>query len=317
MKKALIFGVSGQDGAYLSRFLLSKGYEVHGTSRKIEPESFRNLDLLGIGDKVKITSVNTQDFSSVLKIIEAISPDEIYNLAGQSSVARSFTHPVETIESVVIGTMNLLEAIRILEFSIKFYNASSAECYGNRDKPSNELTLFSPNSPYAVAKAGSFWQTVTYRDSYNLFVCNGILFNHESPLRPEGFVTQKIVAAACRIANGSNEKLKLGNISIIRDWGYAPDYVEAMWLMLQQESPNDFVIATGQSHTLEEFVNAAFSTLGIDWKKFVDLDKSLFRPTDIIFSRADPMKSFSMLGWRASHSMFDVVKIMIESKIKN
>ncbi|MEB3337226.1 MAG: GDP-mannose 4,6-dehydratase, partial [Leptolyngbyaceae bacterium] len=251
MKKALICGVSGQDGAYLADLLLKKGYVVCGTSRDAQMSSFQNLARLGIRDQVKLESVALNDFRSVLQVLAKIQPDEVYNLAGQSSVGLSFEQPVETLESLATGTLNLLEAIRFIGAPIKFYSAGSSECFGDTgNTAADENTPFRPRSPYAVAKAAAFWEVANYREAYNLFACSGILFNHESPLRPERFVTQKIVATACRIAQGSSEQLHLGNIAIERDWGWAPEYVEAMYLMLQQPEPDDYVIATGVSSKL-------------------------------------------------------------------
>src|SRR5512136_2990243 len=240
MKRALICGVSNQDGSYLSRLLLEKGYEVHGTSRDAQMSSFSNLHRLGIKERISFHSMALNDFRSVLQVLAKVRPDEIYNLAGQSSVGLSFDQPVETLESISVGTLNILEAIRFIGREIKLYNSGSSECFGNTGgNPADEETPFRPRSPYAVAKATAFWEVANYRESYNMFACTGILFNHESPLRPERFVTKKIVRAACRIAAGSCDKLHLGNISIARDWGSAEEYVEAMWLMLQQEQPED------------------------------------------------------------------------------
>lgn len=317
MKKALICGISGQDGAYLAKLLLSKGYLVHGTSRDAQMSSFRNLEFLGIREKVKVQSVALNDFRSVLQALIKTQPDEIYNLAGQSSVGLSFEQPVETLESIATGTLNLLEAIRFIGQPIKFYNASSSECFGDTNGyAADESTPFRPRSPYAVAKAAAFWEVANYREAYNIFACSGILFNHESPLRPERFVTQKIISAAYQIAQGSKEKLCLGNISIQRDWGWAPEYVEAMYLMLQQEQPDDYVIATGESNSLQKFVETAFTYFGLDWQKYVVEDSSLFRPTDIAVGKGSPAKAKAILNWKPKYKMNDVVKIMIESRLK-
>jgi len=233
LKKALICGATGQDGAYLSKFLLDKGYEVFGTSRDSQMSTFQNLKALGIHDSIKMESMSLNDFRSVLQVLMKTEPDEIYNLAGQSSVGLSFQQPVETLESISVGALNLLEAIRFTGKSIRLYNAGSSECFGNtRGVPADEETPFRPRSPYAVAKSAAFWETANYREAYDIYACSGILFNHDSPLRPERFVTKKIISSICRIAAGQNEKLSLGNISIIRDWGWAPEYIEAMWLML-------------------------------------------------------------------------------------
>ena len=312
MKQALICGVSGQDGAYLAQLLLIKGYAVCGTSRDAQMSSFQKLVKLGIRDKVQLESMSLTDFRSVLQVLTKIKPDEVYNLAGQSSVGLSFNQPVETLESIATGTLNLLEAIRFIGAPIKFYNAGSSECFGDTgNRAADEMTPFRPRSPYAVAKATAFWEVANYREAYNLFACSGILFNHESPLRPERFVTQKIIAAARRIAGGDTEPLKLGNLAVRRDWGWAPEFVEAMYLMLQQEQPDDFVIATGASYTLEEFVTAAFEAVGLDWKSHVEIDKGLLRPTDLSGGLGHPTKARVKLGWQAQYQMPDVVRMMI------
>jgi GDPmannose 4,6-dehydratase len=315
MKTALICGISGQDGAYLAQLLLSKGYNVCGTSRDAQVSSFSNLVRLGIRDKVKLESVALNDFRSVLQVLTKIKPDEVYNLAGQTSVGLSFEQPVETLESIATGTLNLLESIRFLGNPIKFYNAGSSECFGDTaGEAANETTPFRPRSPYGVAKSAALWEVANYREAYNLFACSGILFNHESPLRPERFVTQKIISTACRIAAGSPEKLSLGNIEIERDWGWAPEYVEAMYLMLQQNEPDDYVIATGTSHKLEDFVSHTFSELNLDWKEYVLTDKSLLRPTDITLGKGNPTKAKEKLGWQAKSKMQDIIKMMIQAK---
>ncbi|MGL5034087.1 MAG: GDP-mannose 4,6-dehydratase [Microcystaceae cyanobacterium] len=317
MKKALICGISGQDGAYLAQVLLSQGYEVWGTSRDAQMASFGNLSRLGIKTQVKLLSMSLNDFRSVLQVITRSQPDEIYNLAGQSSVGLSFEQPVETLESIATGTLNLLEAIRFLGKSIRFYNASSSESFGNTEgKAADENTPFRPRSPYAVAKAAAFWEVANYREAYELFACSGILFNHESPLRPERFVTQKIIAAACRIAQGAKETLFLGNIEIRRDWGWAPEYVEAMALMLQQSEPRDYVIATGESYSLAEFVAAAFMAVGLDWQEFVQVDANLMRPTDLAVGLGNPTKAKIELGWEAKYRNQEVVKMMVKANLE-
>ena len=314
-RKALICGISGQDGSYLAKYLLEKGYEVYGTSRDAQMSSFHNLRLLGIHERVRRESMTLIDFRSVLQMLMNVQPDEIYNLAGQSSVSLSFQQPVETLESISIGTLNLLEAVRFVNRPIKLYNASSGECFGDtQGMPADETTAFRPRSPYAVAKAAAHWEVANYREAYGLYCCSGILFNHESPLRPERFVTKKIVSAARRIAGGSREKLHLGNISVQRDWGWAPEYVVAMWMMLQQSQPQDFVIATGESHSLEEFVNTAFSTLGLKWHDHVTVDSALFRPTDLVTGRANPAKALAQLGWQAVSKMHDVIRMMLDTE---
>ena len=314
MKKALICGISGQDGSYLAKLLLEKGYIVCGTSRDAQVSSFRNLLRLGIREKVKYESLVPTDFRSVLQVISKVQPDEIYNLAGQTSVGLSFEQPVETLESIATGTLNFLEAIRFIGAPIKFYNAGSSECFGDiGDHPADENTPFRPRSPYAVAKSTAFWQVANYREAYDIFACSGILFNHESPLRPTRFVTQKIIAAACAIARGSREKLRLGNIAVKRDWGWAPEYVEAMYFMLQQDQPDDYVIATGQSYALEEFIIQAFHCVGLNWQDYVVTDNSLLRPTDLAVSKGNPTKAKEQLGWQAQYKMPDVVRMMIEA----
>jgi GDPmannose 4,6-dehydratase len=318
MKTALISGISGQDGSYLAKLLLEKGYNVCGTSRDAQMSTFNNLSRLGIRDQIKLDSMSLNDFRSVLQVLTKYQPDEVYNLAGQSSVGLSFEQPVETLESIATGTLNLLEAIRFTGAKIKLYNASSSECFGDTGgQPATEITPFRPRSPYAVAKSAAFWEVANYREAYNLFACSGILFNHESPLRPKRFVTQKIVSVVCQIAKGSKEKLNLGNISVQRDWGWAPEYVEAMYLMLQQDEADDYVIATGESYPLQNFVIEAFNSVGLNWQDYVEVDESLYRPTDISIGRANPIKAEQKLGWKASYKMPDVVRMMVEDRINN
>ena len=314
MKTALICGVSGQDGAYLAKLLLDKGYTVFGGSRDAQMSSFRNLERLGIRQHVEVVSVSINDFRSVLQTLQRVKPDEVYNLAGQSSVSLSFEQPVETLESISVGTLNLLESIRFTNQPIRLYNAGSSECFGDTGTLSaDENTPFRPRSPYGVAKAAAFWQLANYREAYQLHASTGILFNHESPLRPERFVTQKIVLAACRIANGSSEKLTLGNIDIARDWGWAPDYVEAMWLMLQRDVADDYVIATGKTHTLKDFIATVFRQAGLNHEDHVVSDPKFFRPTDIAEGHAYPAKARLKLGWAATHSMEDVARLMVDA----
>lgn len=315
-RRALICGISGQDGAYLAQLLLQKGYQVVGSSRDAQLVRFSNLARLGIRDQLQLESVSLIDFRSVLQALNKVQPDEIYNLAGQSSVELSFQQPVETLESIALGSLNLLEAIRFTGRPVRFYNAASGECFGDVGaQPADENTPFRPRSPYAVAKATAFWETANYREAYGLFACSGILFNHESPLRPARFVTKKIVATACRIAGGSGETLHLGNLSVQRDWGWAPEYVEAMWLMLQQPVARDYVLATGASHALEEFVAMAFACVGLDWRAHVVIDPALFRPADLQLGQANPGKAAAELGWRARHGMKDVVRLMVEAEL--
>jgi GDPmannose 4,6-dehydratase len=315
MRTALITGVSGQDGAYLAKLLLSKGYKVWGTSRDAQMVSFRNLDRLKIREELRLESVALNDFRSVIQVLFKTQPDEIYNLAGQSSVGLSFEQPVETQDSIYLGTLNLLEAIRFTGKQIRLYNASSSECFGElKDEAATEDSPFRPRSPYAVAKAAAFWQVANYREAYKIFACSGILFNHESPLRPERFVTKKIVSAARRIGRGEQRELRLGNIDVYRDWGWAPEYVHAMHLMLQQEKPDDYVIATGNSRPLRDFVDAAFRHVGLDWEKYTVIDQSLFRPTDLHMGRANASKAASQLGWQATYQMEDVARMMVEAE---
>jgi len=312
MKKvAFICGVAGQDGSYLAKLLIEKGYEVWGSSRDVQGRTLFNLKSLGIEKQVDLLSMLPEDFRSVFVALKKVRPSEIYYLAGQSSVGLSFEQPAETIQSSVLGTLNVLEACRLLDYPVRLYHAGSSECFGDvSGLAANESTRFHPKSPYAVAKASAYWLIDNYRDAYSLFACSGILFNHESPLRPARFVTKKIILAASRIAAGSNEKLKLGRLDIARDWGWAPEYVEAMWLMLQQEKPQDFVVATGQTNTLQDFVLEAFLIHGLDWKDHVLQDADLLRPSDILISRADPGKAEIELGWKAKTTMKGVVEKM-------
>jgi GDPmannose 4,6-dehydratase len=314
-RTALICGISGQDGAYLAQQLLDRGYRVVGTSRDAQMSGFGNLARLGIRDRVEVASMAINDFRSVLNVLARFRPSEIYNLAGQSSVGLSFDQPVETLESISVGTLNLLEGIRFLDSGIRLYNAGSSECFGDTgDGPANEDTPFRPRSPYAVAKAASFWEVANYREAYGLFACSGILFNHESPLRPERFVTQKVIRGACRISIGVEKRLSLGNLDIERDWGYAPEYTDAMTRMLSAEQPRDYVIATGQTYPLSEFVSLAFESVGLDWRDHVDVNAALKRPTDLRTSRADPRRVQVELGWRATSFMPDVIRHMVAAE---
>ncbi|WP_108645494.1 GDP-mannose 4,6-dehydratase [Polynucleobacter rarus] len=315
--RALICGIGGQDGGYLAKFLLGKGYEVYGTSRDIHLMSNRGLHLLNIADQVILRSMAINDFRSVLTVLAEVNPDEVYNLAGQSSVGLSFDQPVETMESIAIGTLNLLEAIRFLKPSIRFYSAGSSECFGDTgNQLADENTAFKPRSPYAVAKATAFWEVANYREAYKLHASNGILFNHESPMRPERFVTQKIVATACRIARGSNEMLTLGDINICRDWGWAPNYVEAMWAMTQQDHGGDYVVATGRTVSLSYFIEQVFTELDLDWRMYVNSNPQHFRPSDIRQSYANPKRAHQVLGWHHTLEVDDVVKEMVRAQLK-
>jgi len=316
MKKALISGVSGQDGAYLAQLLLGKGYQVWGTSRDAQMSSFANLERLGIRQQVNVLSMAQSDFRSVLNTLSRSEPDEIYFLSGQSSVGLSFDQPAESIESFVFGVLNLLEAVRFMGRPIRIYHASSSECFGDvvQGELASELTPFRPRSPYGVAKASAHWLIANYREAYGLFCCNGILFNHESPLRPVRFVTRKIVSAACRIAAGSNERLSLGRMNISRDWGWSPNFVDAMWRMLQQDVPSDYVIATGESNTLESFVATAFAQVGLDWSAHVDIDDLLFRPSEITHSVGNPDKALKGLDWHAEVEFPELIARLVQAE---
>jgi GDPmannose 4,6-dehydratase len=317
METAVIFGISGQDGTFLADFLLKKNYRVIGISRDVQGSSFQNLQRLGIKDKIELVSASIHDFRSVLQIISNYKPNEIYNLAGQSSVGLSFDQPVETFESISIANLNLLEVIRFLDIPIKFYNAGSSDCFGNTlGRKVTEQDPFKPRSPYGVAKAAAYWQVSNYREAYNIFACTGILFNHESFLRSERFVTQKIVKTACRIAAGSDEKLLLGDISIERDWGWAPEYVGAMWSMLQQEKPDDYIVATGKTYSLTDFISEVFRTLNLDWKNHVKSNNIFLRPIDIQSIKANPEKAKKILGWKARHCALDVARLMVEAELQ-
>lgn len=315
--RALICGISGQDGAYLTQLLLEKGYDVVGTSRDAHTSSFSSLRKLGLLDKIRLTSMAPNDFRSVISTLKEHAVDEIYNLAGQSSVGLSFSQPAETMESIATGTLNLLEAIRFVDKPIKFYNAGSGECFGNTGRDAaDEATPFSPTSPYAVAKVTAHNLVSTYRNAYGLFACTGILFNHESPLRPERFVTQKIIRTAVKIAAGSDMRLRLGNIDIIRDWGWAPEYVDAMYRMLQQAKPADYVIASGRSYSLRELIAEAFLCCGLDWTSHVDIDPVLLRPADHLVARANPKRAADIIGWSAKLAMPQVVCAMVNEAKK-
>jgi GDPmannose 4,6-dehydratase len=315
-RRALICGVSGQDGAYLAQLLLSKGYEVWGTSRDAQVNAFDGLHRLGIFDKVQILSMSVVDFRSILQIVTKVNPDEIYNLSGQSSVSLSFSQPVEANESINLGTLNLLEVIRFVNPKIRFYNAGSSDCFGDTGSvAATEETPFRPRSPYAVAKAAATMQVSVYREAYGLFACTGILFNHESPLRPDRFVTRKIVATACRIAQGSDEKLRLGNIEIVREWGWAPEYIEAMWKMLNQENPSDYIVGTGTPISLSGFVQAVFDELNLDWTRSVEIENSLLRPSDPKIIIGNPSKANDTLGWQARTVGSEVARALVRCEL--
>jgi len=309
--RALICGVTGQDGSYLAKLLIDKGYDVLGSSRDAMAASLSNLRSLNIQDNVTLVSMSLNDFRSVLSIVDKHKPCEIYNLAGQTSVGLSFEQPVEAMESIAHSTLNILEAIRFVGHPIRFFNAGSSECFGDTGNgAADENSPFFPRSPYAVAKASAHWLVKNYRDAYGIFGCTGILFNHESPLRPHRFVTQKIVRAAAVIASEGRGSLQLGNINVYRDWGWAPEYVQAMWLMLQQNQASDYIIATGISTSLEYFVKRSFAWFGLDWTQHVTFHRELRRPSDISRSRGNPALAERLLGWKSSHDVDAVINGM-------
>jgi len=309
--KALILGVTGQDGGYLARLLLQRGYEVAGTTIDDSPVSLANLERLGLRTQVETSVLDLIDSEALLALVRRHRPDEVYNLAGQTSVSLSFERPVETLRSIAEGTLNVLEAVRSAEHPIRLFSAGSGDCFGDTGgAPAGEQTPFRPRSPYAVAKSAAHWLVRSYREAHGLHASTAMLFNHESPLRPEQFVTQKIVRAAARIKAGSSEKLILGNTSIRRDWGWAPEYVEAMWLMLQQDIPDDYVIATGRAESLEYFVAQAFAHFGLDWREHVTTDPAHLRPSDLAVSVGDPAKAREVLGWAARTDIDGVIAQM-------
>ena len=334
MKRALITGITGQDGAYLSRLLLDKGYEVHGAFRRTSDLHLNRLKYLGVDEKIQYLPLELLEFNNLYKAIEKVQPDEIYNLGAQSFVALSFDEPIFTVDVTGLGPLRILEAIRAINPRIKFYQASSSEMFGKvQTVPQDEKTPFYPRSPYAIAKLSAHWITINYRESYGLFACSGILFNHESPLRGMEFVTRKITYALARIQHGLQEKIVLGNLNARRDWGYAPEFVEAMWLMLQQPQPDDYVVATGETHTIREFIELAFQCVGIDidWtgkdvnekgvdrktgKVLIEVDPEFFRPAEVDLLMGKPQKAREMLGWKPRTKFSDLVRIMVEADMK-
>jgi GDPmannose 4,6-dehydratase len=317
-KRALICGISGQDGSYLAKLLLESGYEVWGSSRDAEQNPFSNAQRLGIFASLRLVSLNLRDIGNAIGLLKRIQPTKVFSLAGQSSVGLSFDQPVETVESIALGTLTLLEAIRLTNPEIRLYNAGSTECFGDTgDGVANESTRFSPRSPYAVAKASAYWSVANYRDAYGIYCCTGILSNHDSPLRPLRFVTRKIIHAAAQIASGKNFELTLGNLDVERDWGWAPEYVEGIAKMLEIATPEDCILATGQSRPLQDFVEVAFQAAGKDWRNHVKQSPDLMRPTDIHSNRVDPSKAATRLGWKAKYQMKDVVNMMLEAELKN
>ncbi len=322
VKKALITGITGQDGSYLSEFLLKKGYEVHGIIRRSSSFNTHRIDHLYQDPHEKNVRLHLvygdlTDASSLNRILKTVCPDEVYNLGAQSHVKVSFETPEYTAETVAVGTTRLLEAIRDSGIKTKFYQASSSEMYGKaKDFPQSEKTPFYPRSPYAVAKVYAYWITVNYREAHHIFACNGILFNHESPRRGETFVTRKITMALARIKHGVQKALYLGNLDARRDWGFAGDYVEAMWLMLQQNKPDDYVIATGETHSVREFLYEAFDYAGLDWKKYVAIDKRYFRPTEVDCLLGDGSKARRLLKWKPKVTFKKLVRMMVDSDMQ-
>ena len=317
MKKALITGITGQDGSYLAELLLEKGYEVHGIIRRASSFNTARIDHIykdphSSDARLFLHYGDLTDGIGMREILTRVEPDEVYNLGAQSHVRVSFEQPVYTVESGAMGTLRLLEAIRDLRMETRFYQASSSEMYGKvYETPQSESTPFYPRSPYACGKVYSYWQTVNYRESYGMFACNGILFNHESPRRGETFVTRKITRAATRIKEGLQKKLYLGNIDSKRDWGFAGDYVLAMWMMMQKDSPEDFVIATGETHSVKEFLNESFSQLGMDWREYVEFDERYMRPSEVDLLLGDPTKAKRQLGWQPAVGFADLVAMMV------
>jgi GDPmannose 4,6-dehydratase len=321
MKKALITGITGQDGSYLVEFLLKKGYEIWGIIRRSSTFHTGRIDHLYKDPheqpKLRLIYGDLTDGGNLSSIINDIKPDEIYNLGAQSHVRVSFDTPIYTVNTDALGTLRLLEAVRSCDKAIKFYQASSSEMFGKVvETPQTEKTPFYPRSPYACAKVYSFWQTVNYREAYDLFACNGILFNHESPRRGETFVTRKITRAATRIKLGLQDKLYLGNLEAKRDWGFAGDYVEAMWLMLQQDKPDDYVISTGQTHSVREFVEAVFKYLDLDWHQYVEIDQRYFRPTEVDLLLGDYSKAKRILKWEPKVTFQQLAEMMTDDDMK-
>lgn len=317
MKKALITGITGQDGSYLARFLLDKGYEVFGTYRRLSTPNFWRLQYLAIFDKVKLIPAELIDTSSLIEAVNISQPDEIYHLAAQSFVSISFEQPIGTGQVSGLGVARLLEVVRKLCPRAKFYQASTSELFGGANNTSqSEDTPFCPWSPYATAKLYGYWMTRIYREAYGIFACNGILFNHESPLRGLEFVTRKISNAVAKIALGLDKELHLGNLEAKRDWGYAPEYVESMWLMLQQKEPDDYVIATNEAHSVQEFVEKAFSIVGLDWQQYLRIDNKLLRPLDVKFLQGDYSKARRKLGWEPRTRFGRLVEIMVKSDLE-
>ncbi|NPV70655.1 MAG: GDP-mannose 4,6-dehydratase [Firmicutes bacterium] len=317
LKRALITGITGQDGAYLAKFLLDKGYRVYGAFRRSSTIHLERLHYLCIADKVDLVALDLLDLGNVIRVLQTVQPDEVYNLAAQSFVAVSFDQPLVTGEITGLGAARVLEAIRIVNPGIRFYQASSSEMFGKvQTAPQNERTPFYPRSPYATAKLYAHWMTVNYREAYSIFACSGILFNHESPLRGLEFVTRKITHTAAQIAHGLAKELHLGNLQARRDWGYAPEYVEAMWCMLQQPDPDDYVVATGEAHSVGEFAREAFALVGLDWRDYVVEDPAFYRPAEVELLTGDATKARERLGWQPRTGFKELVRIMVESDLR-
>ncbi|MDA8335490.1 MAG: GDP-mannose 4,6-dehydratase [Peptococcaceae bacterium] len=313
---SLITGITGQDGAYLAKLLLDKGYRVVGCYRRTSNPNFQRLSLLGIMDRVELVPMDLTDQGGIMRILREVKPDEIYNLAAQSFVGISFDQPITTAQINGIGVANLLEAVRAVGQGIRFYQASTSEMFGKvQAVPQNEATAFYPRSPYAAAKLYAHWMTVIYRESYDMYACCGILFNHESPLRGLEFVTRKITSTVAAIKSGREQQLKLGNLDAMRDWGYAPEYVEAMWLMLQQEHPKDFVISTGETHSVREFAEEAFACAGLSWHDHVVVDPAFLRPAEVDLLVGDSAKAKAHLGWKPRVTFKDLVRLMVEADL--
>lgn len=316
MKRALITGITGQDGAYLAKFLLEKGYEVYGTYRRLSTPNFWRLQYLDIFERIDLIPADLVDGSSLIEAIKISEPEEIYHLAAQSFVGASFDQAVGTGDITGLGVARILEGLRQTNPEIKFYQASTSELYGGgNSKPQTEDTSFRPASPYAAAKLYGYWLTKIYRDGYGIFACNGILFNHESPLRGLEFVTRKITNTAAKIALGIEKKLELGNIEAKRDWGYAPEYVELMWLMMQQKEPDDYVIATNETHSVKEFAEKAFDAVGLDWQDYVRVDKKFLRPLDVDSLHGDHSKATTKIGWKPKVKFNELVEIMAKEDL--
>ena len=317
MTRALVTGITGQDGAYLAEFLLKKGYEVYGTFRRVSTPNFWRLQALDIFNKVNLIPADLLDMSSMLEAIKISKPEEIYNLGAQSFVSGSFVQPIGTGEITGLGIVKILEGIRQTKIDTKFYQASSSEMFGyNQKEVQSEDSPFCPQSPYAAAKLYAHWMTRIYRDAYDLFACNGILFNHESPLRGLEFVTRKISNSVAKIKLGLEKVLRLGNINAKRDWGYAPEYVESIWLMLQQDEPDDYIIATNETHSVKEFVEHAFDVVNLEWQDYVRIDTRFFRPLDVPYLQGNYEKAEKKLGWRPTIKFKELVKIMVNSDIE-